>query len=140
MNLVVLERDAGTHVVEAFLDVAGSSLETFRYFNKRDVGEALGNHLVTIVGHDDGPVAYGHLDASGDDVWLGICIAEQHVGNGLGRKMMEALVKYADENGVEELSLTVDAENYAAIALYENFGFAGALCGAHVLMKRRAHG
>lgn len=42
---------------------------------------------------------------------------------GLGRKMMEAMIKYSRENQAEAVSLEVRAGNTAARRLYESYGF-----------------
>ncbi len=42
---------------------------------------------------------------------------------GLGREIVGALVKYARENNIFEISLEVRESNIAAISLYKNFGF-----------------
>lgn len=44
---------------------------------------------------------------------------------GLGRKMMDAMVKYAIQEGVYAISLEVREGNRAARNLYESYGFSG---------------
>lgn len=114
---------AGVGAVQAFLDVAGRSLERFRYFNNRVVSERLKGHLFTVVVTDHAkPVAYGHLDADGERVWLGACVAEGRTGVGIGALVVQYLVALADCEG-SELTLSVDADNNVAKCLYEKFGF-----------------
>ena len=43
---------------------------------------------------------------------------------GLGRCVTEALIRDAEERGLEQIALEVRASNAAAIALYESLGFA----------------
>lgn len=111
-------------VLESFLASCGSALESFRYFSNRPFF-VLKNHLVTLLGFDENrvPVAYGHLDKEEGTVWLGICVSEGNQGRGYGNAMMQALLNEARAQGVESISLTVDATNSNAARLYEKFGF-----------------
>lgn len=55
---------------------------------------------------------------------LGISVAPEAQGQGVGRALMQALVDYADRWGqVLRLELQVYADNHRAIALYESMGF-----------------
>jgi len=54
---------------------------------------------------------------------LGIVIDEAHRGRGLGSKLMESLLKMAQQEKVREVFLTVLSDNFKAIRLYEKFGF-----------------
>lgn len=55
---------------------------------------------------------------------LGITVARDHQGQGVGRALMGALCDYADRwAGVLRIELTVHADNHRAIALYRRFGF-----------------
>lgn len=111
-----------TELVERFIEMAGRSLETFRYFSTRPTS-VISNHLVTLVGTEDGvPVAYGHLDPESGCTWLGVCVAEKWVGAGKGAEVMSALLEFADAGGIL-VSLTVDEDNLRARKLYEKFGF-----------------
>jgi RimJ/RimL family protein N-acetyltransferase len=112
-----------TFLLERFVQSAGSSLATFRYFAKRPFS-IVAHHLCTWVIQDDGRIeAYGHLDRDGDTVWLGVAVAEKARGKGLGRMMMERLMGSARALGLQIVRLTVDNSNQVAIRLYENSGF-----------------
>ena len=55
---------------------------------------------------------------------LGIGIAEEWQGKGLGRRLVQRLVDWADNwAGVLRIELTVHADNDRAVALYRSFGF-----------------
>jgi len=55
---------------------------------------------------------------------LGITVARQWHGRGIGSALMAALCRHADDwAGVLRLELTVFADNAAAIGLYRKFGF-----------------
>lgn len=112
-----------TSQLDQFILSAGSSLHTFRYFQNRSYS-VLENHLVTCLLMDKNmPAGYGHLDKDGDNVWLGIAIAERFKGNGLGKLIMDFLVYHAKSNRLSKVKLTVDDGNIPAISLYKKFGF-----------------
>ncbi|MCI0611556.1 GNAT family N-acetyltransferase [bacterium] len=122
MNLVRISPD-NTALLKNFLEHAGSALKAFRYFNKRSF-DVLKNHIVTfILEEDENALAYGHLDREGETVWLGICVIESQQGRGFGNKMMEELLKFADENQIPTIKLAVDNDNLPAQSLYKKFGF-----------------
>jgi putative acetyltransferase len=56
---------------------------------------------------------------------LGIAIAPEWQGRGVGRRMMERLLAWADNwGGVLRIELNVHEDNAPAIALYRSLGFA----------------
>ena len=44
-------------------------------------------------------------------------------GLGLGRVLLEEIVRWSEEHGVERIDLYILADNHRAIALYRSFGF-----------------
>jgi len=60
----------------------------------------------------------GHFSAE-----LGIVIDEVHRGKGLGSKLMENLLKLAQQENIREIFLTVLSDNLKALQLYEKYGF-----------------
>lgn len=110
-------------LIQEFLNEAGDSLLTFRYFDSRPIS-ILNNHVITFMAFDEGcPVGYGHLDKENDRVWLGVAVSERTRGMGIGKKIVVALLDYADTKAITKVCLTVDASNTNAIKLYENHGF-----------------
>ena len=110
-------------IILNFLNNAGSSLTTFRYYEKRGK-EVLDNHLWTAVEiHQNESIAYGHLDKEGDNVWLGICVIEKYRGMGYGKKMMNSLILAAKKLSLSDVVLGVDIDNAGAKVLYEKYGF-----------------
>jgi GNAT superfamily N-acetyltransferase len=128
-------------LLQQFIDEAGASLKSFRYFQKRPL-EVIKNHVCTFLLVDDGePVAYGHLDVSdeatvsshcGDGeqkpatekvIWLGVAVIETYLGLGLGAIMMKKLIEFAKENHIPSIKLSVDNNNSSAISLYKKLGF-----------------
>ena len=123
MKIVKID-EAAIGLLRRFIALIGASGSSFRYFNSRPA-EIIRNHVVTLLGLDDAgtPVCYGHLDREGDIVWLGICVAEGHTGQGLGGRMMTALLDAGDQAGIKEIKLSVDNNNLSGIHLYEKNGF-----------------
>lgn len=121
MEIIPLSDDPS--MLPLFLKNAGTSLETFRYYDKRPLS-VTANHVLTLIGKEkDIPVAYGHLDREGDVVWLGICISPSYQGSGAGKTMMSWILREASRLGISKLRLGVDKGNSKARALYEKFGF-----------------
>ena len=123
MKIVKID-EAAIGLLRRFISLIGASGSSFRYFHTRPA-EIISNHVVTLLGLDDAgtPVCYGHLDREDDTVWLGICVAEGHTGQGLGGKMMTALLDAGDRAGIREIKLSVDNNNLSGIHLYEKNGF-----------------
>src|SRR5436853_7029298 len=56
-------------------------------------------------------------------VW-GVFVADSHRGQGLARRLMEAVIALARQaEGIRQLNLTAYAANTRAVALYESLGF-----------------
>lgn len=69
-------------------------------------------------------VGYGVLSiAAGEAHVLNLCTAPGHEGKGLGRRMLQALLKIARGHGAQRVFLEVRPSNRRAIALYEHSGF-----------------
>jgi len=121
--MIEIEKTKEPNDVVEFLSKAGSSLRTFRYFDKRPP-ECISGHLVTLIGYEEGdPIVYGHLDPEDGKIWLGICVRKSSCGKGLGVLMMDALIKEAKTRGITRIDLSVDADNTGARKLYERYGF-----------------
>ncbi len=109
-------------LLEIFLNNAGTSLNSFRYFNTRPLS-SISNHLITILlFEEEFPIGYGHIDKEEGVNWLGICIAQNSTGKSYGKSIMNELVSFADIEFLD-LKLTVDRINHRAISLYEKFNF-----------------
>lgn len=111
-------------LIPEFLNNAGSALKTFRYYEKRRI-DVICNHIVTCVlmQNDITPIGYGHLDKEGNDIWLGIAVAENQIGKGLGKMIINYLLDFAIKKNLNIIKLSVDINNLQAIRLYEKVGF-----------------
>lgn len=54
---------------------------------------------------------------------LGISVLRDYWGQGIATRLMERLIAFAKENGIEIIDLEVRSDNVRAIRLYERFGF-----------------
>jgi ribosomal protein S18 acetylase RimI-like enzyme len=110
-------------LLDEFLQNAGGSLSSFRYFNTRPTS-VIENHFVTaVLIHNSAVVGYGHLDKDSDVIWLGIAVSEMAIGKGFGKLMMSFLITRAEEMNLPVINLTVDKNNIKAIRLYDHFSF-----------------
>lgn len=115
--------DNNISLLDQFLESAGKSLNTFRYFDKRPIS-VIKKHLYTVAYLiDHQPAGYGHLDPDGQIVWLGIAVVDSFVGRGIGKEIMKHLLQKGNELELSRIRLSVDKPNIAAITLYEKMGF-----------------
>jgi GNAT superfamily N-acetyltransferase len=124
-RLLELQADNASdlQLLQQFLNTAGSSLETFRYYNKRPLSVTANHFCTLLLLSDDRPVAYGHLDPEKEKVWLGIAVVDAFKGRGLGKKIMDLLIAKAREKKCPGIFLSVDKQNTQAIRLYQHYGF-----------------
>ncbi len=54
---------------------------------------------------------------------MGISVAKEYRGQGIGRSLMQAMVDWARASGMKRIELKVYARNERAIRLYRSFGF-----------------
>ncbi|MCM1991875.1 GNAT family N-acetyltransferase [Oceanirhabdus seepicola] len=69
---------------------------------------------------------------------IGISIRKDYWGKGLGTKLFEKILEWADEMNISRLTLEVDATNERGIALYKKFGFE--IEGTHKMTTRLSDG
>lgn len=60
---------------------------------------------------------------AGEGEILSIAVDKNHRGDGIGHKLMDALLRHFYHNRIESAFLEVDEKNIAAITLYRKFGF-----------------
>ena len=73
---------------------------------------------------DGAIVGYGVLSIAADEAHvLNLCSAPECEGQGLGRRMLQALLRIARGHGAKRVFLEVRPSNPRAIALYERSGF-----------------
>ena len=75
---------------------------------------------------EEGGVIIGYVlmsVAAGEAHILNVCVAPEHQGRGLGRKLVRAIMHVARERGAQRVFLEVRPSNVGAIALYHDEGF-----------------
>jgi GNAT superfamily N-acetyltransferase len=106
--------------VRAFAERIDS--DSFRYFKTRKVEDALLTHHVTLLYTiNDEDVGYAHIDYDMKSAryYLGVCVLEKWQGRGIGKKLIQTLLKQYQG----DIWLTVDRTNTVAIRIYEKFDF-----------------
>lgn len=124
--------------LKIFTKTLGSSVNTFRYFESRKLEDALKNHTKTLLLVDKkNIIGYGHLDKDPNDlkIWLGICIKEAFCGQGLGKHLIQCLLKDQDE----DIYLSVDSSNIAGQKLYLKFGFEILKSNSNIIYMKKSH-
>ncbi|KOY14260.1 GNAT family N-acetyltransferase [Paenibacillus xylanivorans] len=56
-------------------------------------------------------------------VEFGVCVSKEFWGYGIGKKLLELSVDWADSNGIEKMTLNVVGTNDIAMELYKRMGF-----------------
>lgn len=85
-----------------------------------------GKDIYYLLVESDEVSGYGMLrgwDEGFETPSLGIAIAPDARGRGLGRHLMEALHKAARERGARQIRLKVYSDNNRAVALYNSLGY-----------------
>jgi RimJ/RimL family protein N-acetyltransferase len=88
-----------------------------------------GGEVVGLLHVEETPFGFGEL---------GMFVALDWRGRGIGSALVEASIEWARERGLHKLSLSVFTHNEAAIALYRKLGFVEE--GRRVKHFRRANG
>ncbi len=120
----------GTLVYEAFKDIA----ERHNFepaFPSPDLAQLIVRLLAQTEGYQsyqliDGerPVACNFGDERDEVVGVGpVAVAVDRQGQGLGRRVMEALIERAERNGFRSIRLVQVAYNRQSFSLYHNLGF-----------------
>jgi len=122
MKMIVKKISKESKDLKIFVSNLSVSSDTFTYFKSRCF-DVLDNHILTVLGYiKNSPVAYGHLDKDGNNIWLGVCVVGSEVGKGYGKKMMDFLIDSANKEKID-LKLSVKKDNKIAIKLYKNYSF-----------------
>lgn len=112
-----MDREQG----EAYIDAAG-----FRNIIRLDTEKDRNLFLVAAV--QDEIVGYARCEGSdlkrfSHRVEFGVCVARDYWGYGIGNKLLDLSLHWADRSGVEKVTLTVLETNDKAIELYHSMGF-----------------
>lgn len=109
--------------IKEFIDSCTTELKTFRYFNNRKLN-IFKKHLYSfIIYKNNVPIGYYHVENENKFNWFGICILKKYQNTGLGTLIMNHMLYCAKFLNIKKIDLAVDINNYAAINLYNKFGF-----------------
>ncbi|MHC0036173.1 GNAT family N-acetyltransferase [Pseudoneobacillus sp. C159] len=100
--------EARRKMLQAFQDKSNSAI-----FVCEDVEELIG-YLIA-----DG----GFAEKNKHSAYLVVGISPGYRGRGIGKRLFEELFKWADQQQIHRLELTVVSENHQALALYKKMGF-----------------
>ena len=99
-----------------------------RYWRKRFRDSWTTDHASLVAVH--GTRVIGNLDVAREEgpvtrhvASIGMAVARDWRGRGVGTALMAESIRWARQAGVEKLALTVYPDNVAARALYRKFGF-----------------
>jgi RimJ/RimL family protein N-acetyltransferase len=110
-------------LLKNFIAELGDTNLTFRYYQNRAI-TAIENHIITILLiKNKKAIGYGHIDKEVDNIWLGLAIVPNEKNKGYGNLLMINLLKYALDNNICKIKLSVDKDNLSAIHLYKKYGF-----------------
>lgn len=79
--------------------------------------------LNVLAWHGDTAAGHATLVPQNDAYELAIFVLQEHQEAGIGTRLMEGLLGYGADNGVQYVWLTVERWNQAAVHLYEKIGF-----------------
>lgn len=120
-----MDREEG----EAYIDAAG-----FRQIILSDTEKLRHLFLVAVVAGE----IVGYSRCEGRElkrfchkVEFGVCVARELWGHGIGKNLLAQSIKWADQTGIEKMTLNVLASNEKAIELYQKRGF-----GIEGILKR----
>lgn len=116
LNVLDLSVDDDVERLRAFSELEHPP--TFRYFKHRVFEQAIRSHIITLLYSTHG-YAHVDLDTQSGRHYLGICVLPEYQGNGIGKKLMNLILKLYGG----DLYLTVDKDNTRAMAFYETYGF-----------------
>ena len=136
-----LVRPAHSRDASSFLEMWRSVVAEKQYVRSETVGRSAGYYrrhyfhrpwtseqvsLVAVAGAR----VIGHLNAAREEgpvtrhvASLGMAVARDWRGRGVGSALMAEAIRWAKEMGIEKLALSVYPHNGAALALYRKFGF-----------------
>jgi RimJ/RimL family protein N-acetyltransferase len=112
-----MDRESG----EAFMDEA-----EFAQLIQEDEDAVRNLFLVSVVG--DQIVGYSRCEGStlkrlAHKVEFGVCVLSDYWGHQVGTNLLTQSISWADQQGIEKVSLKVLETNTKAIALYQKMGF-----------------
>ena len=120
---------------------AGEGLLTPEDFEKLIYEDSIAEKAIFLVAEVEGKIV-GFTRCEGSQLSrfrhkaeFGICISREYWGYGIGKVLLENILKWADSVGIKKISLTVVQTNTKANQLYKRYGFVE----EGLLIKERIH-
>lgn len=115
-----LSKDVLKHPsIEKYLKNWGEEKGDYALMAVRTDGTPIGAIWIRKFKKDD--AGYGFVDEETPELGMAICLPYR--GKGIGRKLLSKMSSHARSFGYQALSLSVSADNFPAIHLYETSGF-----------------
>ncbi|MEV0483291.1 N-acetyltransferase [Streptomyces sp. NPDC050508] len=106
------------------LDAEAFPTEPYPFYVLRQLFDLCGDRFLVL---DDGHILYGYVLATPPDAGLSLILSlgvtRNLRGNGLGRRLMVAILNRLRSEDVHEVRLTVDPDNGPAVSLYQDLKF-----------------
>ncbi|MDF2547688.1 MAG: acetyltransferase, gnat family [Anaerosolibacter sp.] len=119
----------------------GEALLTPEGFEKLIYEDSIAERTIFLVAEAEGKIV-GFARCEGNKLSrfkhkaeFGICVSKEYWGHGIGKVLLGDVLIWADNVGIEKISLTVIETNTKAIELYRRYGFVE----EGLLIKDRVH-
>ena len=122
IKIININNENKNEIYNNFLSNIDNS--SFRYFDKRTVN-CLNNHIITTVLYDNRKneyIGYAHIDYE-NKYWIGIYITNEYQNMKLGSFLLDYILQDEKVYNINEINLTVDINNKAALKLYKKKNF-----------------
>ncbi len=122
IKIININNENKNEIYNNFLSNIDNS--SFRYFDKRKVN-CLNNHIITTVLYDirkNEYIGYAHIDYE-NKYWIGIYITNEYQNMKLGSFLLDYILQDEKVYNINEINLTVDINNKAALKLYKKKNF-----------------
>jgi ribosomal protein S18 acetylase RimI-like enzyme len=132
MHIRRLTSEDGSALLSFYLNLSEEIVKVYHPF--KFTGEVIGTHLsgadcgeiicLGLIGDDGAVDGHGFIrGVGGERPVFGIGLSDRAIGQGWGRKLMQAVMDEADAAKLPLVYLTVYKINERAVSLYEKMGF-----------------
>lgn len=122
VNRVSGESDYLSFGENEFMTTVEEEREVIRSYRERDncliIAARLGGNIVGLLTFEGG--RRERLKHRGE---FGLTVSKEYWGMGIGKRLIEYMIKAVKESGITRIGLQVRVDNVRAIKLYSNLGF-----------------
>ncbi len=121
----ILLREAAPADVDSITSLDHAAFSAEWWYSGTTLFRAMHDQTRFIVVERDGlPVGYGFGHAFGSQAHITrLAVQPEHQGQGIGTRLLEALITHFRAQGVEAITLNTQMDNEDALRLYRHFGF-----------------